>query len=446
MEKDRDTLVLYTTAICNLNCKYCYIDKNKALIHIDEILDESFKGDYYFNFTKEMFPKIGQLRTIETWGGEPFLRMDRVYETLHKIINYYPFFDTMFSSTNFSFPEWIDQFFGLMSQFGQYPERDFNYSLQLSLDGPEYITDYGRGKGTTKKCLENFNKMIDMVGTHLPSNVNLSMHFKPTLDINSVKMLDSKEKIIEYYQFFESLVEKVWNLNYSNVTITLPIPNTACPSPTTKEDGIIFANLCRMCCEIEQEKDKYFKYYDNVTPFRTYDTNKELRYEYPYHTCGSGINVVGLLPYHLISTCHNGFVDLISDYKKMVTANNSQSTLDFKTFLNNLPARLTLNYEKYALFEKQMSYYTNFNTTARLANIVSLINVLALSGQIDEKYKNTQEALKAGVFIQSHTAYCLRDNYNTTGSCTLVPVGLLKLLLNGAKEYIEIGEDIIENI
>lgn len=34
----------------------------------------------------------------------------------------------------------------------------------------------------------------------------------------------------------------------------------------------------------------------------------------------------------------------------------------------------------------------------------------------------------------------MRDNYNTTGSLTLAPVGLLKLLLNGAKEYIEMGE------
>lgn len=74
----------------------------------------------------------------------------------------------------------------------------------------------------------------------------------------------------------------------------------------------------------------------------------------------------------------------------MVTANDSQSTLDFRTFLNDHPTRLTLNNEKYALFEKQMSYYANFNTTARLANIVSLINVLALSGQIDEKQKNTK--------------------------------------------------------
>jgi sulfatase maturation enzyme AslB (radical SAM superfamily) len=52
---ERDTLTLYTTAVCNLNCSYCYIDKNESLIAIDEMLDKSFIGDYYFNFAKDMF-------------------------------------------------------------------------------------------------------------------------------------------------------------------------------------------------------------------------------------------------------------------------------------------------------------------------------------------------------------------------------------------------------
>ena len=58
MEKNLfDTCVLYNDSICNLKCRYCYIDKNPALIKIDNLLKESFKGDYYFNFSKEIFEK-----------------------------------------------------------------------------------------------------------------------------------------------------------------------------------------------------------------------------------------------------------------------------------------------------------------------------------------------------------------------------------------------------
>lgn len=439
MVKDRDTLVLYTTAVCNLNCRYCYIDKNKALKHIDDILDDSFKGDYYFDFIKDMFPKSTQLTAIETWGGEPFLRMDRVYHTLHRVIQNYPFFNVMFSSTNFSFPEWIDQFFGLMQQFGQYPDRRFNYKLQMSMDGPEYINDYGRGAGTTKKCLDNYAKMLNSLGTRLPPNVDLDIMFKPTLDLHSTKMLDTEEKIVEYYQYFEGLIERVWNLGFSNVKAYLPIPNTACPSPVTKEDGQVFAELCRKCRKIERDnKNKgYFKYYNVITPFNSNIKQEALTYRYPYHTCGTGINIVGLLPNRLVSACHNGFVDVISEYKQIVTANKGQSSLDFNSFLLSQPVRLTMTEEQFKVYEKQANCYACPGTSARLANIVEQINMLAYAGQIDEKYKDQTEALKAGIFIQSHTSYCMRDNYNITGSVTLVPSGLLKLLLNGAKEYIE---------
>ena len=142
---NRANVTLFPTATCNLRCRYCNIDKNPVLKEIDEKLAESFKGTYYFDRIKEYFPLPHQLKMVETWGGEPFLHMERIHETLHYLINYYPFFNRMYSSTNFSYPEWTDKFFGLMEQFGKYPHRNFTYFLQLSCDGPEEINDYGRG-------------------------------------------------------------------------------------------------------------------------------------------------------------------------------------------------------------------------------------------------------------------------------------------------------------
>ena len=50
MVQDRHTVVFYTSAVCNLNCRYCAIDKNPALVEIDRKLEESFQGDYYFDY------------------------------------------------------------------------------------------------------------------------------------------------------------------------------------------------------------------------------------------------------------------------------------------------------------------------------------------------------------------------------------------------------------
>jgi sulfatase maturation enzyme AslB (radical SAM superfamily) len=50
MEKTNlDTAIFYTCGVCNLQCRYCGIDKNPILKKIDDALGESFgDGEYYF--------------------------------------------------------------------------------------------------------------------------------------------------------------------------------------------------------------------------------------------------------------------------------------------------------------------------------------------------------------------------------------------------------------
>lgn len=46
----RHNVVLYSSGVCNLNCRYCDIDKNPVLKEIDKALAESFADEnYYFD-------------------------------------------------------------------------------------------------------------------------------------------------------------------------------------------------------------------------------------------------------------------------------------------------------------------------------------------------------------------------------------------------------------
>ena len=67
----------------------------KQLVFLIEDKDEGEKFGYYLNteVVEKYFPNRGQLKRIETWGGEPFLYMDRIYPLLHSIIKHYPYFD-----------------------------------------------------------------------------------------------------------------------------------------------------------------------------------------------------------------------------------------------------------------------------------------------------------------------------------------------------------------
>ena len=438
----RNTAVVYSSGVCNLNCRYCSIDKNPVLIDIDKSLAKSFEGDYYFEQIKKYFPNRGQLKRLETWGGEPFLYMERVYPLLHNLINHYPYFEEMFSSTNFAFPGWDDKVFELLNQFALYPHRDFYFFLQLSCDGPHYINDAGRGEGTTDKCLANFQKFINKIGTSVPENVVLDIALKPTLDINNLRLIDTKEKIIAYYQFFEeNFIYPIAKLNYSNINIHYPIPNMAVPVPATQEDGIFFAEYCKNCREIEEENvtNKYFIYYDNITMFGNENDYNNLSYKYPCHTCGTGVEMIGFLPDNMISVCHEGFTNFAEKYKEMAASSNriGKGTIYFDEFIKEQPLRYCMNEETFKEFEIQMKYYLEPETTSRLATAVSEIMVLAMAGQVEKQYIEPENALKAAIFLQGRSSYCIKNNFNSTGSVTLRDYGLLKLFFNGAAQHIQ---------
>lgn len=444
---NRNTAIFYTCGTCNLRCHYCGIDKNPVLGEIDKALGESFKGDYYINQVKKYFPNRAQLRCIETWGGEPFWHMERLYPLVCQLADYYPYFDTFFSSTNFSYPAWLDKVTGLFEQFAKYPHRRFNVQIQLSVDGPEYINDASRGIGTTQKCLNNLHKILEWIPDNLPANIDLCMFTKGTLDNNSIRMLNDKEKIIEYYQFFENnFVDPIRALNMPNVTTTTAIPNTAVPSPVTKEDGQIFANVCKLCREIERENRTmhYFKHYEIITPydmsFYGDDPNAVmLTYAHNNHTCGTCVHSIGFLPDNMISTCHEGFTQFAEKYQEYAAKSDRDeySAITFDKFGADQNLKLCTTEENFPRIAKVMLNYYEPGTTARLGNFTVLIMALAEAGLIEDKYRDEQEALSGAIFVQNHTSYCVKDNYNQTGTFSMVPDGLLKLLLNGAREHIQ---------
>ena len=447
MLKDRETLILYTTAVCNLNCKYCFIDKNPALKVIDQYLDDSFMKtkDYYFNYAKEMFIQ-DKLKEIQIWGGEPFLAMHRAYDTIDKCINYFPNLKTIMASTNMVSDVFFDEFFGLINVLKQHPNRQFIFSLQLSLDGIKEINDRNRGEGVTDKFEKNFKILVQCMQELLPDNVEVRAHLKPTLDSSSIKILQSKEKIVEQFRYFETFNMVYLDINKKpNFKFSLPIPNTACPSPHNQQDGIRFANYCRMTRELEREnrQQKIFKYYRSITSFipRNHIDYSNVRLsEVCMGHCGNGKFAIGLLPNKMVSCCHNGFVDLIADYKKNVL--NKSEHMDSVTIEKSLfkNERNTLIFKQGSKelenYEKQLEVFYQKDTT-KMTNIASLIMLLGSYGQIDKKYANKEEAIRGAMFIMGATSYCVRDNLGTTGSIYMYPLGLIRLLLNGAREYIE---------
>ena len=441
MIKDRNTAIFYPAAICNLNCRYCSIDKNPALIEIDKKLEISFEGDYYFDFVKEIFPDPNQLQRIETWGGEPTLGWHRMYGLMRNLIMYYPNLCEFFSSSNMVQPKFMDELFGMLNIFGEFPQRKFKFILQMSLDGTEEITDYNRGVGVTKKLRESFIDMAKNLSIGVPKNVDFECYFKATLNADCVRALQTKEAILSYYKFFEEFYDIFYGLNKcSHAKIFPTIPNMATPAQHTIEDGMLFANMCRICKDIEKEGN-HFKHFTEITPYNSNCVNAVCNINCDGFTCGTCKTTIGFLPNDMISGCHAAFVDLIDDYKARIkSASYKDKVLDYGMFTNNPKNFFCFHKSKLSEREAQVENYYKQNTTARLVTLKVIIQSLAYAGQIDEQFVDDEKALQAADLIYRNASNCMNDNLGATGSITTPSTSLIRLLLNGAYEYISVKE------
>lgn len=429
----RHTCILYSNATCDLNCKYCYIDKSHTLNEIDSLLDKSYQGDYYFNFMKEMFPK-DQMKTIEIWGGEPTHGLHRLIPTLKQALKYFPNLNTISFSTNLVSETCVDSIINFIEALNI--DKQLTFKIQLSIDGPTEINDYNRGEGTTEQFTKNFHKFI----SKMPSRKQtiIKTWFKPTLTIRNIIKLQTKESITDYYNFLKNYKTIFNSYDTTNFFFSLGAPTIAAPSAHTTEEGIIFKNFCNLINQLAQ--DNHFK----AMPYFNKSNRKEVSSSIycGCGTCGTGRHVLGLLPNNLVAGCHNSFVELIEEYKQAATANVNPEIS--KEFWEHPPKHNSTIFTKedYLIYEHSVSCYSNPNSCFQTAELATLIKYLAHLGQIDSKYINKQTAIEGANFIQSITSNCLRDNINTTGSKYLRPLGFIRLFLNGAREEIEYYYDL----
>ncbi len=154
--------------------------------------------------------------------------------------------------------------------------------------------------------------------------------------------------------------------------------------------------------------------------------------------CGTGRSVIGLLPNDLVSTCHVGFTQVLESYKKEAAKTTAKKTSLVTEFFNSkdFSNDMVFHKSKLADYEKQIEEFYNSKNYYQVTSLMAEIQILASVGQIEAKYIDFTEAKDAANFILNHTAYCIRNNINTTGTKQIIPHGIIKLLLNGAREFI----------
>ena len=170
-------IILYPYGLCNLRCSYCFIDKNKGLTEIDNLLKQSFEQEnYYIDFISKHY-KPEEVKIIEFWGGEPTLGFDRLDKTLTQILEKYYLIDEIQFSSNFTTSSFIKDIESLFNIFKKFPTRNFLIDIQMSYDGPGELTNKCRGKNVAERVKENYVSLVLFLKENYENYKNLKLEF-----------------------------------------------------------------------------------------------------------------------------------------------------------------------------------------------------------------------------------------------------------------------------
>lgn len=441
----RFSAILYPYGKCNLNCTYCFIDKNPALSVIDKKLEDSFKDEnYYLNFIEEFFnPEI--LSSLQFWGGEPTLGFYRLKNLLPKLIEKYKKLEKIIFSSNFTTPSFVDDVFIIFDILSQFSNRNFIVDLQMSYDGPGELTNICRGEKVAERVIENYEKLLKKIEENKDkfNNITVYIHNKETMSALTMRMLGQDDyNILNYWEDQASIRKKAEEINLKNVYYRSTLLTVAAPSPWTQEDGLYFADFCRRSKKIMENNKELSDYTCNFIPYykpvrKIFQKDKinnhidwrNLQFGY----CSLCSAQYGFLPEDLICTCHSGFVDMVESYQsKDINKIEDEHTI-LSHFFKSPNNPLIFNKKEYKkanfLMEgilKNTKNITNSNAT--------VIQQLAKVGQIDKKFSTEALAYSASNALHFLYPVCYRNNFNITGSIGTWSLGEFKLFLNGALE------------
>ncbi len=172
---------------CNLNCKYCYEDKN---IPYDKNLNISLLYDFIVKYVSQN--EISNIH-FELYGGEPLLYKDLIVNFLHKMKESKLSYDFSIMTNGTLYDK----------EFYQYLIENGLKKVEISLDGPEHIHEKMRpmksGQNGYTLIVSNLQKLVEITSVVVRVNVgkyNIS-YLKKLM--NDLEKFDLKKKIFIYF-------------------------------------------------------------------------------------------------------------------------------------------------------------------------------------------------------------------------------------------------------
>lgn len=446
---------IFSSALCPLDCKYCYLPKTDPMGKLQEKIVKKLEDK---SFIKDLEKFYGNnLERLALWGAEPTLTLDLIGKMIPDLIKKFPRFKNIsFSTSLMTNPDIIVNFVKVLAG----AKKELNWGCQISLDGPAFITDINRIKGAAQKVPENFFYIVRDVNKINLKNLNITFHFKSTLTLSNIKMLNKKTlRIKEYFDYFEAISQryKKENKNKKVRLISSSSPTLTVPGKYTSQDGkelAVFFKHLRTLARTNKKKH-YWKHAEislnsYVRRFNRLIKNQNEIFTKPsIFTCSGGDRSFGLGINHNFHICHRIFFLNNKEYIDSIFSQKDIENWDVSLFNRG---NIDLVNDKYAIDAKNKKEWSrvlyllrNYHDFTRFKNsyIIAMLKELALCGQADKKFlKDDNLCLIFAIFISSALG-CQVENLLNTGVIYFSPVSIIRLFANGA--FFEILKDYYEN-
>ena len=433
---------LFTTALCNLNCAYCYIckDKDGNLKQIDDDIAREFANDSYINQILAYGDDIQEkLDSLTLWGGEPFLHMERFTSRIDKWFEAFPNINKIDTSTNFTIPNQYKIVENLLAVIAKQPLKEpLFFDLQISIDGYEEMNDVSRGTGVTQRFLENFRGLCHI--NYDRSKIRLYVHTKPTLSKATFHFLDTPEQCEKWFKFFDDEMFKPYSQAGQPFEFSLSLYNLAQPTEWTKEDGIYFAQVMRSMQSVDIKKYAGWRCYTTGVPIagamchvEMNQPNKRFCDKMCGGGCGAFTHSIVPIPNGMYTMCHRGLFDEYVDYCNNVSKRDELNGLSEAYFNPRNAQEWVYDLETFKKMNRAIAPLDDCPHQSIYTDWVIFIREYAKAGLIDKKWEDIKMIDKVIPYFMENS-YCVQDGYIFSGSWVTVAHLEIPVLFNGAMD------------
>ena len=449
-------LLLFSSASCSLNCKYCYIPKTEEMEILNRKIIERLNKKELIEDIKKVYGN--NLRHLGLFGAEIILNTKDLSKIIPIFLKKFPKLEKISLSTSLLIEP--NRSLELINAIAK-EKKETTLRYQISLDGPAFITDKNRKIGAAKKIPENLFYIIRELNKLNLKKINIEFHFKATFTIENIRLLNRQPILIKkYFDYFES-ISKQYKKESRNKNTTLFLdstPTLTLPGRYTTENGknlsIFFKNL-RILAK-ENNKKHYWKHVEKSLNNYTYrfskllDRKDELFTKPFIFTCTGGDESFGLGTKGNLQICHRTFFFEDEKYINDVLSQKDIENWDISHFkkgrinlINKMFVANVNNKRSLSRFAYVLRNYHDF-TKAKNSYIIAMVKELALAGQADKRYlEDDNLCMMFALFINSAFS-CPAENLLNTGVIHFAPISIIRLLANGA--FNEILKDYYENI